>query len=157
MARSGNPVHAGGLSLSASTDVEGKTMNRLIRIGLAVPICAALGLGVPGFAQTTRPAPLPVGTTVPPAGQPVTGDPTKPLPPEPANVLDRSGFTPGPNVLTEAQVRDQLESEGYRRANFNKGPDGIWHGTATKDGAPVRGSIDAPGNITKQTDKAAAE
>jgi len=127
---------------------EGIDMNRLIWAGLAMQLCAA-----PAFAQSTPvPAnPLPAGTTVPPAGQSVVGDPTKPAPAEPANIVDKTGATPAPSsALTEEQIRNQLEHEGYRQiAMLSRGSDGMWHGSATKDGAPVKVSIDARGNIAK--------
>lgn len=125
-------------------------MNRLIWAGLAMQLCAA-----PAFAQSTpAPAnPLPTGTTLPPAGQAVLGDPTKPAPAEPANILDKSGVTAAPSgALTEEQIRNQLEHEGYRQiAALSRSSDGMWHGSATKDGAPVKVSIDARGNIVKDT------
>ena len=125
-------------------------MNQFIWAGLAMQLCAT-----PVFAQSAPPPanPSPAGTVLPPAGQAVLGDPTKAVPAEPPNIIDKSAVTPAASsALTEEQIRNQLEHEGYRQiAMLTKGDDGIWHGAATKDGAAVRLSIDARGNIVKDT------
>jgi len=133
------------------------TMTRSLSVVLAAAICAAPILARPLLAQTNlaqanRPADSgsgpPPGTTLPPVGHPATGDPAKPLPPEPANAID-SGATPRANALTERQARDRLEQNGYREvAALAKSNDGIWRGSATKDGAQVRVSVDVTGNIS---------
>ena len=87
-------------------------MNRFLSAGLAMQLCMGAA-----FAQSTPPPanPLPSGTTLPPAGQAVLGDPTKPAPAEPANIVDKTGATPAASsALTEEQIRNQLEHEGYR-------------------------------------------
>ncbi len=112
-------------------------MKRLIWVAAALPFCV-----VQGIAQTNLP---------PPTGHPATGDPARPLAAEPPEIIDKSGVAPGPTALTEVQVRDQLEHDGYRQvAMLSKGDDGIWRGSATKDGAPIRVAVDANGNISGQ-------
>ena len=121
-------------------------MRRLIWAGLALQLCSA-----PVFAQSTpatTPSTPPVTTPPPPAVHPPTGGPNTPPLREPANAIDNSGVTPGANSFTEAQARDRLLRDGYSQVSgLAKGSDGIWRGSATKNGAQVRVSLDYKGHV----------
>ena len=56
---------------------------------------------------------------------------------------------PGANSFTEAQARSRLESAGYTNVSaLKKDEQGIWRGTAMKDGKQMTVAIDFKGNIT---------
>jgi hypothetical protein len=116
----------------------------------ACTLCLGL-CTMPGFAQTvptTTPSTPPVTTPPPPAALPPTGGPNSLPTAEPANAIDNSGLTPGANSFTEAQARSRLAQHGYGGVSaLTKGDDGIWRGTATKDGSAVHVSVDYEGNI----------
>jgi hypothetical protein len=55
---------------------------------------------------------------------------------------------PGANSFTEAQARERLEAAGYTNVSaLRKDDQGIWRGTAMKDGRQVSVGIDFKGNI----------
>lgn len=57
---------------------------------------------------------------------------------------------PGENSFTEAQAKERIEGEGYLNVSaLTKGEDGIWTGTAMKDGKSVEVKLDFQGNITQ--------
>jgi len=57
----------------------------------------------------------------------------------------------GKNSFTEEQATHRLADHGYVGVkNLKKDDQGIWHGTATKDGKPVAVSVDYQGNIAGQ-------
>jgi hypothetical protein len=56
----------------------------------------------------------------------------------------------GANSFTEGQAKDRIEAKGYSEVTaLIKGEDGIWSGTAKKDGKPVSVKLDYQGNITE--------
>lgn len=60
-----------------------------------------------------------------------------------------AGQTPGANSYTEGQAKGAIEAGGYTGVSaLTQGPDGIWQGTATKDGKPVSVSVDYKGVVT---------
>lgn len=106
-------------------------MTRLLWCGLALQICAA-----PVFAQTT-PTP-PINNPPPSAGATVI-TPTVQTP---------TGGIAGANSFTESQARSRLESVGYSQVGgLAKGDDGIWRGSAMRNGAAVRVGVDYKGNV----------
>ena len=108
-------------------------MKQLVWAGLIVQLCA-----VPGLAQTNPPHP---------AAPPPTGGPGTPPISEPANVIDRDAVQG--KLVTESQARSRIESGGYREvSDLRKGSDGVWRGTAMKNGAPVRVSVDNGGAVS---------
>ena len=142
-------------------------MKQLILAGLALQLCAA-----PAFAQSTpatTPSTPPVTTPPPPGAQPPSGGPNSLPTAEPANAIDNSGgtgsrvapggvtksavtpgndVTPGANSFTEAQARNRLLHNGYEQVSeLTKDQDGIWRGSAIRNGAPVRVSVDFRGHI----------
>ncbi len=57
----------------------------------------------------------------------------------------------GANSFTEAQAKDRIMKEGYSAVNtLTKTPEGIWTGSATKQGKQVTVMMDYRGNITDQ-------
>lgn len=83
-------------------------------------------------AQTT-PAPSSDGNT-PAVATPDTKNPTAPV--------------AGANSFTEAQAKDRIEKAGYTGVTGLKLDDkGVWQASATKDGKPVKVSLDYQGNI----------
>jgi len=58
---------------------------------------------------------------------------------------------PGKNSFTKKQTAKRLRDHGYSGVKgLTKDDQGIWHGTATKNGAPVNVSVDYQGNIAEQ-------
>jgi len=122
-------------------------MKQFLWAALALPLCAAMA-----FAQSapaTTPSTPPVTTPPPPGVQPPTGGPNSLPTAEPANVIDRSGPVPGANSFTEAQARTRLRDHGYGQVSaLIKGSDGIWRGSAIRNGSPVHVSVDFKGDIS---------
>jgi hypothetical protein len=53
------------------------------------------------------------------------------------------------NSFTESQAKGHIEKAGYGNvAGLTKTPDGLWTGTATKDGKPVTVAVDFKGAVT---------
>ena len=104
-------------------------MTRLIYASLA----AVTLLAVSAQAQTTAPAaPAPTVTTTPPV----------------ANVPDGGAPLPGSNSFTEAQATARIVELGYTNVSgLAKDADGVWRGTATKDGKITNFALDFKGNI----------
>ena len=51
--------------------------------------------------------------------------------------------------VSRAQARDHMRAAGYRHVHaLLKGPDGVWHAKATKDGQPCDVSLDLMGAVT---------
>jgi protein CpxP len=127
---------------------------QLIWAGLALQVCA-----VPAFAQSapaTTPSTPPVTTPPPPAVHQPTGGPDTPPMAEPANAIknapvtpgDNGVVTPGANSFTEAQARNRLQANGYSGISaLAKDRDGIWRGSATRNGASLHVSVDYQGHI----------
>lgn len=118
----------------------------------------ALQLGaVTAFAQSTpatTPSTPPVTTPPPPAVHPPTGGPNSLPTSEPANAIDRgaqsdNGLSKGANSFTEAQARSRLRQHGYRAVSaLTKDPDGVWRGSAIRNGHQVHVGLDYKGNIS---------
>ena len=54
----------------------------------------------------------------------------------------------GANSFTESEARSQIEAKGYTHVmHLRKGKDGVWRGTATKDGQSGPVSVDYQGNV----------
>jgi hypothetical protein len=66
-----------------------------------------------------------------------------------APTTGESGPTPGANSYTADQARAAIEKAGYTELGpLNQNANGVWQGTATKDGKQVSVSIDYKGAIT---------
>lgn len=58
---------------------------------------------------------------------------------------------PGKNSFTKKQTAKRLRDHGYSGVKgLTKDDQGIWHGTALKNGASVNVNVDFQGNITEQ-------
>jgi hypothetical protein len=54
----------------------------------------------------------------------------------------------GANSFTRSQAINKIEALGYIQVTgLKKGADGVWRGTATKDGRSVPVSVDYQGNV----------
>jgi hypothetical protein len=104
---------------------EGNSMRRHFAIAAA----AAL-LCTSSFVYAQQPAPAPVQ-------QPSATQQPQPQP------------EPGANSFTESQAKSRLEGAGYSNVSaLRKDEQGIWRGTAMKDGKRVNVAVDFKGNIT---------
>lgn len=55
----------------------------------------------------------------------------------------------GRNSFTESQARGRIEKAGYADVSkLAKNTNGVWQGTATKDGAKVNVALDYKGDVT---------
>jgi putative membrane protein len=100
---------------------------------------AAISLfAISAQAQTPTPAaPAPsTTTTMPPTAPPM------------AKVPDAGAPLPGANSFTEAQATARIAELGYSNVSgLAKDADGVWRGTATKDGKTTSFALDFKGNI----------
>jgi hypothetical protein len=63
---------------------------------------------------------------------------------------DNNSSTPvaGADSFTMSQAKSQIEAKGYTHVmHLKKGKDGVWRGTATKDGQSGAVSVDYQGNV----------
>jgi hypothetical protein len=111
-------------------------MKQFVWAGLALQLCA-----LPAMAQIMPNSNVSV---VPQGGGAVT-------PPAPATGMAQQGVAvPGANSFTESEARSRLEKNGFSGVSgLTKGDDGIWHGSAMKDGTSVQVSVDYKGNIQR--------
>jgi len=120
----------------------------------------ALQLGTaPAFAQSapaTSPSTAPVTTPPPPAANPPTGGPNSLPPGEPANAIGSGnpgvgGLSQGANSFTEGQARERLRKHGYGQVSaLTKDQDGVWRGSAIRNGHQVHVGVDYKGNISSK-------
>lgn len=62
---------------------------------------------------------------------------------------DAAALTPGANSFTEAQARAAIEASGYTGVGaLTQDASGVWTGTATKDGAQAKVSVDYKGVVS---------
>ncbi len=55
----------------------------------------------------------------------------------------------GHNSFTQKQAREHIAKSGYAAvSSLTKGNDGIWRGTAKKDGKTVKVALDFKGNVS---------
>jgi protein CpxP len=122
-------------------------MKRLNGPALALLLCAT-----PAFAQTGTPAsPTPPGGSASSSGGVAGGfaGAITPTPPGSADSVGANDLVKGANSFTEGQARTRLEHNGYSQVSgLTKGNDGIWRGTATKNGSPVHVGVDFKGDIS---------
>lgn len=58
---------------------------------------------------------------------------------------------PGANSFTEAQARTRIEARGYTNVSgLTKDTNGVWRGTATRDGKNQQIAVDYQGNVIAQ-------
>jgi putative membrane protein len=57
---------------------------------------------------------------------------------------------PGANSFTQGEAKSRIEKAGYTNVNgLTKDDQGIWRGTASKNGKPVKIGLDYKGNISE--------
>lgn len=109
-------------------------MRTALGVALAATLLAGCGQNTddntkgPAVAASEAPRNEAVDTT------PTTGDP---------------GPTAGASSFTEGQARSAIERAGYAAVGtLTQGADGVWTGTATKDGKETKVSVDYKGAVT---------
>lgn len=103
-------------------------MRHMVLAAAAIAVLTA-----PAFAQDIR-----------------TAAPAQPVNPAVKGMHENNSATavPGANSFTRSQAKSQIEAKGYTKvAKLKKDKDGVWHGTAMKDGASVPVSVDYQGNV----------
>ena len=89
------------------------------KLAILIPVLVALGSGTIALAQSTPPSA------------------NKPAP------------EAGANSFTEAQAKDRIAKAGFTGVTgLKKDDQGIWRGSAKKDGKQVNVSLDFRGNVT---------
>src|SRR5262249_8393571 len=82
----------------------------------------------------------PAAATPPSANETRTASTTADVPP-----------LPGANSFTEAQAKSRIEAQGFVSvSSLKKDDQGIWRGTAMKDGKTVNVALDYKGNVVAQ-------
>ena len=57
----------------------------------------------------------------------------------------------GANSFTQSEAKSRIESHGFTNVSaLQKDQDGVWRGTAVKDGKSVQVSVDYQGNVDSQ-------
>ncbi len=70
--------------------------------------------------------------------------------------MNATGQTPGANSFTESQARERIEAAGYTGVGaLTQNAEGLWQGSATREGAETRVSVDYRGAVTPAGDAAA--
>jgi hypothetical protein len=68
-----------------------------------------------------------------------------------AHTVNDGAAEPGRNSFTEKQAREHIANSGYASVSaLKKDKDGIWRGTATKDGQKVHVALDFKGNVSTE-------
>ena len=67
------------------------------------------------------------------------------------NLVPASALEKGANSFTSGQAKSRIESAGFQQvSDLTKDDQGIWRGTATKDGKQMKVGFDYKGNISAQ-------
>ncbi len=110
-------------------------MNNRIGAVFALSLITAAGGAA---AQTTTAAP---STDKAPAAVTTTAEPSR----------TTAAPVAGANSFTEGQARSRIEERGYTQVmDLKKDDNGVWRGTAMKDGKSAQVSLDYQGNIVGQ-------
>ena len=108
----------------------------------ALALCTALGLSALASAQ------VPSGG----AGSDAKGN----APVKQAHTVNDGGARRAHTSFTEGQARKHILKAGYQSVTgLNKGKDGVWRGTAMKNGASVEVGMDFKGNVSEGAPPAA--
>lgn len=116
-------------------------MNRIVLTLLALPLFSATAM-----AQVATPAPTPSSAVTAPSPVPA---------PMPGTIGTNTATAPtvggasGENSFTESQARARLEQNGYSNvSSLTQDPNGVWRGTALRNGTTVAIGLDYKGNIS---------
>ncbi len=67
-----------------------------------------------------------------------------------AHTVNDGAAKPGHNSFTRGQAQKHIEKSGYTNVEgLSKGKDGVWRGTAMKNGATVQVGMDFKGNVVE--------
>ena len=89
----------------------------------------------------------PSGTTTAPRGS-TTAQDHNPAVASTSNANDSVAPAKGSNSFTESQAKSRIADRGYSNvASLKKDDDGVWHGTAQREGHPVQVWLDYKGNV----------
>ena len=112
----------------------------MLKIMMGVAVTAALLTACgPKTAEPDRTEGPAVSTSEAPRNVAVDTQPT----------TGESGPTPGASSYTEDQARNAIASKGYTDLSpLTQNANGLWQGTATKDGTKVSVSVDYKGAVT---------
>jgi hypothetical protein len=114
-------------------------------LALAVALVATAG-GPAAHAQTSPPP----ASTAPAAAPPASSGPGNSAVNQP-NTNNPGAPVAGANSFTEGQAKSRIESYGYSGVTaLKKDDNGVWRGTAVKDGRSVSVSLDFQGNVAAQ-------
>lgn len=115
-------------------------MNRIVLTMLALPLFSATAL-----AQVAAPVQAPVSPPAVTAPSPVPA----PMPGVAGTNAPSVGGASGENSFTENQARTRLEQNGYSNvSSLTQDPNGVWRGTALRNGTTVAIGLDYKGNIS---------
>ena len=91
-------------------------------------------------------------TTVERTGGPVVSAPETPVnAPVDTTPTTDAAQTPGASSFTEAQARGAIEAAGYTAVSaLTQDANGLWKGTATRDGKSTAVSVDYKGAVSTQ-------
>lgn len=93
-------------------------------------------------APSVSPGATQLGTSQPAPARPATGQ---------TAATDAGAPLSGANSFTEEQARDRIAKAGYASVSALKKDDqGVWRGTASKDGHQVNVAVDYRGNVVTQ-------
>jgi hypothetical protein len=121
-----------------------------MRIIVTAATFAAL-LAVPAFAVQNDSATAPGynSSANAPADQTTAGPSNPAIKTSPAN--NAGAPATGANSFTMGQAKARIESRGYVQVSeLKKDKDGLWRGTAMKDGKPVTVALDYQGNVVTE-------
>jgi hypothetical protein len=111
----------------------------MMKLFIVAGLVAGVAMALPASAQNAPTGPAPTMSTPASPTQPQSSAPT----------TTGTGAVAGANSFTETQARRRLEQNGYSQvSSLVKGKDGIWRGTAMKNGASGQVSVDYKGDIS---------
>jgi len=111
---------------------------------MRIIIAAAAACTLFASIAVAQPAPAPDSPASPAAAQ------DGPANPAVKSMNENNSAMPvaGANSFTMGEAKSAIEAKGYTRvAKLKKDKDGVWRGTATKDGKPGAVSVDYQGNV----------
>ena len=125
-------------------------MKKILWLPLAATLLSSAALAQTATTPPAAPAPAPAAPTTQPA--PMTPPATMATPnasgPATTGSVDANAPLPGANSFTEAQAKAKIEEKGFTQVGaLAKDKDGIWRGSAQRDGKTVEIALDYRGNV----------
>jgi hypothetical protein len=121
-----------------------------MRIALAVVAAISLAAGSkPDTSKAAEPSTAPAAdasaSTAPPQADASASGNAAVKAPHPENAGPPAA---GANSFTEGQAKKHIENSGYTNVtDLTKDAQGVWHGTAMKDGKTLNVALDFKGNV----------